>query len=142
MSSPPSLTVRKLVQRPSRFIEGAPITGPDLWERTANSEHFFAVLSEMDEFERRKQRDLNCSAESLSLPNTAIPAPIASSDFGREEKSYGSLKRRTTDGKRSIVESSSGSSSSGEESDNRETFKTKFIGRWRVLTPVARGRRT
>jgi hypothetical protein len=116
MSSPPTN------KRPSRFIEGSPLTRPDLLKRTPTShEQFLSILSEMDEFEKkRKHRDSSASVESLGSP-TAQHAPI----IGKREvrRSFGSSRP-----------------SLDERSHDEEKLSRKFKGRLRAFTTGGKDR--
>jgi len=87
--SPPTSPER--ARRPSRFIEGSAVTRPDLLQRTPTSnELLFNILSEMDEFEKkRKHRDSNSSVESLHS-NGTLPSPIVGKQESR--RSFGTSR--------------------------------------------------
>jgi hypothetical protein len=101
----PSTSPAKRPRRPSKFIEGSPSTRPDLLSRTPTSnELFFNILSEMDDFEKKRQhQSTTSSVESFSSSNGAPSRPAEGRrsfgaarpilDHGEDKKSHG-LKGR------------------------------------------------
>ncbi|TAQ85703.1 hypothetical protein B7494_g5974 [Chlorociboria aeruginascens] len=90
--------------RPSKFIEGSPLTGPDLWTRTpTTTEHFQRVLCEMDEMElekqKRRHRDSNASSTSSSA--SSLPSPSSAASLREPEfsgRAQAATTRRSLDG--------------------------------------------
>ncbi len=117
MSSPPATTPQERALRPSKFIEGSPLTGPDLQQQTHTSNlHFFNILSEMDEFERRrKHRNSHSSTESF----------ISSGSPKDNRRSLG-FGRPSQDASREALSGNA----KGEEGKKSH----KFVGRLRAIT--------
>ena len=121
MSSPPSPPQNPL--RSSKFIEGSPLTPPDLLRRPTALNN---ILAEMDVYEQqRKHRGSSSSIESL---DSALPAPI----MGKPEKRKSFTRLSLGDMDRIEVK---------REKEEKSTLKVKVKGRLRALTggnPIGR----
>jgi hypothetical protein len=120
MSSQAATTTER-ARRPSKFIEGAPATGPELLQQTPTSnELFFHILSEMDEFEKkRKHRGSSSSTDSLLSSNGCPVKDRRPSTAEREGTRSVGLGRRSLDTAREMI---------GEKKSH------KLVGRLRALT--------
>jgi len=124
---PPAMTSPSSPQnplRPSKFIEGSPLTPPDLLRRPTALNN---ILAEMDVYEqKRKHRGSSSSIESL---DSTLRAPIV----GKSEKhrsfgrlSLGELDRRDIRTEKDVRSTSTSTSTS--------TLRIKVKGRLRALT--------
>jgi hypothetical protein len=126
----------KRARRPSKFIEGSPVTRPDLLQRTPTSDELFhTILAEMDRCEERKHqhRGSSSSADSLTSPhsggthapqikrNMESPSPIEKPKEGRRSINFGRRSLDLTPQEES-------------EGNNKEKLTRKFKGRLRALT--------
>jgi hypothetical protein len=116
-----SSSTEKRARRPSKFIEGSPATGSDLLQKTPTSnELFFNILSEMDEFERKRQhRGSSASMDSLALSSGSPVKDGRQSTPEREGRRSTSFGRPSLDAVREMIE---------------EKKSRKFVGRLRALT--------
>lgn len=113
MTSPsPSPTVRTThTRRLSRFVEGSECTNLDLLAAPSSStSHLLLVLSQMDEFERRKHQHRSSASSVESFVSTSV-ANISPADI--EALMLGAKEGRRVVSFGSAVSSSSGSSSTG-----------------------------
>lgn len=123
MSSPPTMPNPL---RPSKFIEGSPLTPPDLLRRPTALNN---ILAEMDVYEQqRKHRGSSSSIESL---DSALSPPV----MGRPEKqkSFGRLSLGDLDRADARAEK--------EEKNSANTLKVKVKGRLRAFTSGSQSRR-
>jgi hypothetical protein len=121
MSSQTSSPTQKRARRPSKFIEGSPATGPELLQQTHTSnELFFNILSEMDEFEKkRKHRDSSSSVDSL-ISSSGSPVKEGGKSFSeREARRSTGAGRPSLEVVRELLDEKKGS---------------KFVGRLRAFT--------
>jgi hypothetical protein len=139
-SSPPQSPNR--ARRSSRFIEGESLTLPDLHESSSTNEFLVNILSEMDEFEkRRKHSNSNSSAESLPSSNptstmsSATRAPVGNSDL---QKNFGFMRASLDEKEKfryvrpSIEET--------KRPQVEEKLTTKLKGRFRAWTASGKGK--
>lgn len=103
MSSPPSTPSPTRTRRTSRFIEGEPLTYPDLLSQPSSSNEFLVtILSEMDALERKRMREKsnsNTSLESVSTPSSSS-STASSPIVGKPElqRSFGVARASLDDG--------------------------------------------
>ena len=142
--------VSSLSSRPSKFIESLPSTNHTQHDTTHDStspqtptnDLFFSILSEMDEFEVRRQqsmRNRGTSQSSLdSLPSNTSSSPSRTVDRSHTVKEG---NRRSINFTRTSLDKEldrserrrSGSGSEGEENGG-DNLARKFVGRLRALT--------
>jgi hypothetical protein len=123
MSSQASSPAQKGARRPSKFIEGSPATGTELLQRTPTSnELFFNILSEMDEFEKkRKHRGSSSSVDSLVSSNGSPIKTESRKTFSDREG-----RRSTSIGRPSLDDVVRGAF--------EDKKSSKFVGRLRAFT--------
>jgi len=125
------------VLRLSRFIEGEPLSGAELLQQPPASNEFLVnILSEMDEFEKKRKHshshsNSNSSVESLSSsnssPTTEIPAIV-----GNVRKSF-SFARSSLDEKERVWFPRP-SLDERDRPQGHEKLSQKFRGRLRAWT--------
>jgi len=120
MSSQNPSSPQKRARRPSKFIEGPPATCQELLNQTPSSnELFFNILSEMDEFEKKRQhRGSSSSVESL-VSSTGSPVKDSRKSFSERER-----RKSTGFGRPSL----------DILKEALEEKNSKFVGRLRAMT--------
>jgi hypothetical protein len=119
ISSPPQ--TQKRARRLSKFVEGSPATGAELLQQTPTSnELFLNILSEMDEFEKKRQHPgSSSSVDSLLLLSNGSPGKDRRKSSEREERRGTGGGRPSLDAVREVVEEKKGK---------------RIVGRLRALT--------
>jgi hypothetical protein len=118
ISSPPQ--TQKRARRLSKFVEGSPATGAELLQQTPTSnELFLNILSEMDEFEKKRQHPGSSSSVDSLLLSNGRPGKDRRKSSEREERRSTGVGRPSLDAVREVVEEKKGK---------------KIVGRLRALT--------